>query len=215
MIIGKLSTRIGGNFHRNIHPEKFVQFIYNPDYLRNYKKWRNTISDGYAICEKIDIKPSRSDIVIDGGNVVKGKNKVIMTSKIFKENSQYEEKELIRLLIEKLEVEDVIIIPQEPKDIFGHADGMVRFLDDNTVLINDYRNEKNQEFCINFRMSLHNAKLDYISIPYNPYNNETDRDATGVYINYLRMKFCIFIPLFGLKEDDVTIKQFEELFGGI
>ena len=33
---------------------------------------------------------------------------------------------------------DKIIIIEEEQDTYGHSDGMVRFVDDNTVLINEY-----------------------------------------------------------------------------
>jgi agmatine deiminase len=90
---------------------------------------------------------------------------------------------------------------------------MVRFLDNNTVLINDYSKE-NREFQLRFRMALHNAGLDYIEIPYNPYNNKKDDYANGIYINYLQMQQTVIIPTFGLKEDAVVVKQFEQIFKG-
>ena len=48
---------------------------------------------------------------------------------------------MIDSLTELFEVDKIIFIPTDEDDIFGHADGMVRFIDDDTVLINNYSKE--------------------------------------------------------------------------
>ena len=196
-----------------IDKDSFVQFIYNPDYLRDTIKWSKTISDVDIICKQINLLPKKSNIVLDGGNVTRTTDKVIMCDKIFTENQNIKEKNLIRELQELFQVDKLIFIPTHPIDFTGHADGMVRFYDSNTVLINDYSRET-MEFQLKFRLALHNAGLNYIEIPYNPYDNKKDEHANGEYINFLQMQQAIIIPTFGIKEDDVVIKQFEQLFTG-
>ena len=196
-----------------IDKDSFVQFIYNPDYLRDTIKWSKTISDVDIICKQINLLPKKSNIVVDGGNVTRTTDKVIMCDKIFTENPNIKEKNLIRELQELFQVDKLIFIPTHPIDFTGHADGMVRFYDSNTVLINDYSREA-MEFQLKFRLALHNAGLNYIEIPYNPYDNKKDEHANGEYINFLQMQQAIIIPTFGIKEDDVVIKQFEQLFTG-
>jgi len=196
-----------------IDKDSFVQFIYNPDYLRDTIKWSKTISDVDIICKQINLLPKKSNIVVDGGNVTRTTDKVIMCDKIFTENQNIKEKNLIRELQELFQVDKLIFIPTHPIDFTGHADGMVRFYDSNTVLINDYSRET-MEFQLKFRLALHNAGLNYIEIPYNPYDNKKDEHANGEYINFLQMQQAIIIPTFGIKEDDVVIKQFEQLFTG-
>jgi len=196
-----------------IDKDSFVQFIYNPDYLRDTIKWSKTISDVDIICKQINLLPKKSNIVVDGGNVTRTTDKVIMCDKIFTENPNIKEKNLIRELQELFQVDKLIFIPTHPIDFTGHADGMVRFYDSNTVLINDYSRET-MEFQLKFRLALHDAGLIYIEIPYNPYDNKKDEHANGEYINFLQMQQAIIIPTFGIKEDDVVIKQFEQLFTG-
>ena len=196
-----------------IDKDSFVQFIYNPDYLRDTIKWSKTISDVDIICKQMNLLPKKSNIVVDGGNVTRTTDKVIMCDKIFTENRNIKEKNLIRELQELFQVDKLIFIPTHPIDFTGHADGMVRFYDSNTVLINDYSRET-MEFQLKFRLALHNAGLNYIEIPYNPYDNKKNGHANGEYINFLQMQQAIIIPTFGIKEDDVVIKQFEQLFSG-
>ncbi len=61
---------------------RFVQFVYNPSYLQT-KKLLKTISDVDTICNKIGISTSKTKIILDGGNVTRWTNKVIMTDRVF------------------------------------------------------------------------------------------------------------------------------------
>ena len=61
-------------------------------------------------------------------------------------------------------------------------------------------------------MALHNAGLDYIELPYNPYDNETADDANGEYINFLWMQQGIVLPVFGKEEDEKAVRMMEQLF---
>lgn len=194
-----------------IERNRFVQFTYQPDYLIKYKKWIITISDVDPICNAIEIKPVKSRIKLDGGNVIRSKTKAILTDKIFSENPSIAEKDLLNELKSTLEVNELILIPTPPHDITGHADGVVRFLDEKTVLINDYSKE-DKIYAGRLHSILQNAKLDYDEIPYNPYENKTYISARGIYINYIQMNDFIFIPTFGLPEDDKALKLFEKLF---
>ena len=196
-----------------IDKENFVQFVYNPDYLRDTIKWSKTISDVDTICKAINISTYKSNIILDGGNVTRTTGKVIMCDKIFKENPTIKEKDLVDELEAVFQVEQIVFIPTDQNDFTGHADGMVRFYDNDTVLINDYSKE-DEDFKLRLRLALHNASLDFIEIPYNPYMNQKDDYANGAYINFLRMHQAVIIPTFGIEEDEAVVRQFEQLFPG-
>ena len=189
---------------------KFVRFVYNPSYLQT-KTLLKTISDVDTICNTIGIDTSKTNIILDGGNVTRTKNKVIMTDRVFVDNPSYERKELIKELYELLQVDKLYFVPEQPGDFTGHSDGMVRFIDENTIIINDYRREK-QWFYRAFETAIHNTGLEYIKIPYNVYDNKSNDQANGDYINYLQMENTVVIPTFGIKDDDVALKQFETIF---
>lgn len=197
-----------------INKNNFTQFVYNPKYLKS-KVGQKSISDVDSICKEIDILPDKSKILVDGGNVVKTTDKIIMCDRVFDENQNLSERELIKKLEKIFQVSKIVFIPTYPKDFTGHADGIVRFLDDTTVLINQYSQDakmENIEFQRSLRLSLHNAGLDYIEIPYNPYNNKRYDQANGAYINFLQMDDIIILPTFGFKEDNKAIRKFDELF---
>jgi len=194
-----------------IEQNKFVRFVYNPFYLQS-KKYLKTISEVDKICEEIGIETIKSNIVLDGGNVTRTSDKVIMTDRIFKDNSNIEHKQLIKQLKELFQVDILFLVPEQPEDFTGHSDGMVRFINEQIVIINDYKGEK-EEFSRAFEIAIHNTGLDYIKIPYNPYAYRSDQ-ANGDYINYLQMENTVIIPTFGITEDDEIVKQFEQIFAG-
>jgi agmatine deiminase len=196
-----------------LNTNRFVRFLYRPPYLTKYKKYNDKITDTDAICLKIGINTINTNIILDGGNIVRSAKKVIMTDRVFVDNPNIERRQLIKELYELLEAENIYFVPVQPGDFTGHADGMLRFIDDDRIVINDYKKEK-EWFYRAFEIAVHNTGLEAIKIPYNVYENKNDSQANGDYINYLQMENVLFLPVFGLKEDDIALKQFEQLFPG-
>ena len=60
-----------------------------------------------------------------------------MTDKIFKENPRYSREALVDEL-ENLFFAELVIIPWDRYEMYGHADGMVRWIDGDRVLMNNY-----------------------------------------------------------------------------
>jgi agmatine deiminase len=86
-----------------IAEERYIQFMYEPDHLMKYKKYRATISDAAGICGAVGVVAVKSDLVLDGGNLVRCGSKAILTSKIFRENPRCTETELLQPLRESIE----------------------------------------------------------------------------------------------------------------
>jgi agmatine deiminase len=59
------------------------------------KKGNKTISDGFEIAQALGINCHKSNIILDGGNVIKLKNKVILCDKVLKENKSHSRDELL------------------------------------------------------------------------------------------------------------------------
>lgn len=196
-----------------VSENKFIRFSYKSDYLTSTKKWAKTISDVDGICQNLGIKTIKSDIILDGGNIIKWENKILMTTKIFFENRGFSELQLIEELKNILEINEIIFVPIEKDDWLGHADGKVRFLDSETVLINEFdRNDPNN--FIDFLSALNNAKLNWKTIPNpSPFNLDTV-DASGLYLNYLELENHQFLPIFEQRTDQQEIDIVEELFPG-
>lgn len=195
-----------------VSENKFIRFTYRPDYLISTKKWSKTISDVDAICDKIGIQTVKSDIILDGGNLSRCDDKVLMTAKVFIENKQIPEPELIQRLKDLLEINEIYFVSVEKGDWLGHIDAMARFIGTDTLLINDYSKEDQSNY-IGFLSALHNAGLKWITFPFNPYHNNDDNDASGVYLNYLELDKFIILPVFGIDTDKQAIHKAKEILG--
>src|SRR4051794_10173439 len=71
------------------------------------------------------------------------------------------------MLETELGVERLIVIPREEDDEIGHADGMVRFVDERTLLLNDYTSV-DASFGQRLRHALKRQGFGTIPFPYSP-----------------------------------------------
>lgn len=178
---------------------RLIQFKYSPSYL-NDPKYADSRTDVATVCRENGFKPQVSDINIDGGNVVMYDNKAIITDRVFSENPEINKEDLKKRLSELLECE-IIIIPayKETYDFTGHADGMMRFVDNETVLVNNL-NEEFKYVKDLITKSLKAANLQYINFPFLDYKDKKyPENAIGIYINYLEVGDLIIMPTFNVE----------------
>ena len=183
---------------------KYILFDYHPIYLKKYPKY---ITDGSLIAKQLGIEIIKTDIKLDGGNFVCYNGKAIITSRIFKENPNYSKQELTDKIKNLLKLDKIIIIEEE-NDTYGHSEGMVRFVDDNTVLINEY-SEKDFKYKKVLTDVLEREGLKYIEIP----STDNMTNAIGLYINYLQFDDVIIAPKFNIKNDNKILISLYKIFG--
>lgn len=191
-----------------------IQFKYEPSYL-NDPQYSESRSDVKYVDEVNGIKPIFSEINLDGGNVVMYGNKAIITDRIYSENPNISREDLRKQLAEILECQ-IIIIPALAKsyDFTGHADGMIRFVDENTVIGNELSNDS-PTFQNNMKRAMRLANLNYIEFPYFNYEVKDNYDhAIGVYLNYLEVGDLIILPVFGVpgNRDAEALAKLKEVF---
>jgi agmatine deiminase len=174
------------------------------------------------------LNPIRSDIVLDGGNVVQNIEVAFITEQVFKNNTlpRMDTMQFLKDIFDK----KIIYLPVEPGDELGHADGIIRFVNDRTVLINDYRLWVSQtwyEYAIKLERVLKNSGFDFVRLPWalskGPVMTEAEfrlkypyaddfNPGVGYYINYLQVKHLIFAPVFGFKEDKEALDTLARCF---
>ena len=184
-----------------ISKNKFVRFKYSPDYLEDYPEYK---PDTSAILSALGKQVIDSDIIIDGGNVISCGDKVIMTDKIFRENPHYDQDVLIGTLCQLLEAE-IVLIPEDYYDEYGHADGMVRYLGDGRVLLNNYC-----DFDKALRKRLLAALSPHFDITELHYGTYTE--MSWAYINFLHVGKYIFIPMISDKLGETAFRQIADAF---
>ena len=191
---------------------KFIQFKYDPSYLKGNKEWEESRSDVKEVCRLNNIDALFSDINIDGGNILICNGRAILSDRIFSENLNWDKEKLVSELSKLLECE-IIIIPAQKGDMTGHADGMVRFVNRNTILGNRLADEY-KYWREGMLKVIEKYGLEYIDVPF-----LTDikvpkhpLSAMGIYVNYLELNNLIVLPVFGRDEDKQAIDIIQKAF---
>lgn len=194
-----------------IEKGKFVQFRYEPSYLKDELELQ---SDPKEVCKANNIDPIFSKINLDGGNVVNWSDRAIISDRVFDENPEYSNKNKLIAEIEKLLEVEIIVIPQIKSDMTGHADGMVRFVDRNTVLGND-REQEFKYWKNGINKILKEKGIDYIDIPFFEHKEKKyPHHAIGCYVNYLEVQDLIVLPIFETEKnkDQEVYDRFRQIF---
>jgi agmatine deiminase len=194
-----------------INKGKFVQFRYEPSYLKDYPELQ---SDSKEVCKAKDINPKFSKINLDGGNVVNWSDRAIISDRVFDENPEYSNKNKLIAEIEELLEVEIIVIPQIKSDMTGHADGMVRFVERNKVLGND-RKQEFKYWKNGINKVLKEKGIEYIDIPFLDHKEKKyPVHAIGCYVNYLEVLDLIVLPIFETvkNKDQEVYDKFKEIF---
>lgn len=189
-----------------IKDKKFIEYRYDPDYLQgNWKGSRDLKSYPDIVCASIKLPTEKSDLIMDGGNFVKSSDCIILTDKIVKENRLfYSKTDLIKKLHDTFQVDKVVLIPQDKLDEYGHSDGMIRFIDKNSVLINYYYKD---DSVMAYRLKEAGLNTEYID-----YKVKKKDKRNWAYLNFLQTKDLILLPKFGIDEDEQAFEQIKSLY---
>jgi agmatine/peptidylarginine deiminase len=173
-----------------ISKDKFVEYRYDPDYLQgDASGYRSLKTYPDMVCDAIGLSTVKTDLIIDGGNVVKSRNCIVMTDKVVLENRlKYSKQKLIARLHDVFEVDKVVIIPADPDNEFGHTDGMLRFINDDAVLVSSfYRGDTEMLRQLN-RAGL---KAEFLDLGHKKLHK-----LEWAYVNFLQMRDVLLLPVF-------------------
>lgn len=190
---------------------KIIQFKYEPSYLKG-EEWDSIRSNVHEVCKMNGLNPQFSDINLDGGNVLICEGRAIISDRVFSENPNKAKDSLVKELSELLECE-IIIIPSENDDMTGHADGMVRFVNRNTILGNN-RAKEYQYWQKGIQKVIDQYNFTYIDVPF---FEDKDRkhpyySAIGIYVNYLEVNDLIVMPKYNRDEDKQAFEILQKTF---
>ena len=186
---------------------KYISFRYEPGYLKGYETQRTDYRKDLA--PHFDLHVTYSNINLDGGNVVfsPSKGKAVITDRVFSENPGYAKSALLTELENLLEAE-IVIIPSLKSDMTGHADGVVRFIDEDTAIGNASPFKTGYEYRV--KTALKERGISVIDFPY---FDSGYKSAVGSHLNFLETEKHIFLPVFGDVRDETAVKRAREVFG--
>ncbi|MGG0726695.1 agmatine deiminase family protein [Bacillus paramycoides] len=191
-----------------------VKFKYQPNYLpKNQGQYLNQQFNKWL--GENDFKYVTSPLILDGGNLIwNKKDTVILTERIFDDNYDWTEEEIIEQLEWDLDVSRVIIIPAEPGDVLAHADGMVKFIDNHIMFISDFLGDHEFRHSVQEIIQEQMPEAEFIVVP-SSYTEKEQYDqeiasAKGLYINMLETNDTIYVPKFGLARDKEVFQYIQK-----
>lgn len=186
--------------------KRFVSYKYYPNYLVEDHK-EQYITEVQNV-ENVDFLHQAEvvalDLVLDGGNVVKCGNKIVMTEKVFVENKEMPRNEVQRLLEEAFQCE-IVFLPWDKREEYGHSDGIIHYLGDNRVLMTNYG-----DFDKSFAQDFLRILEKHFDVETLKYNVEKTAKYSWAYINYLQVGNLALVPQLGIPEDEQALQQITE-----
>lgn len=186
---------------------KLLEYRYDPDYLQGIgADARGSKSYPDFICHKMGLPTTKIDIILDGGNVIMQGKILIMTEKVFYENrNRFNSEELEKELKKQFQVNKIVFIDWDPDDEYGHADSMVRFIDENTVLVNYYYKgySRVSQPLKRAGFNLHFLKFTKI---------KAENDCFWPYLNFVQTDKLMLYTAIDEHHDKEAKEQFERYF---
>lgn len=183
--------------------KRFVFYKYNPDYLQE-PHLKRMITDVTQIGEVECLRQSEVvnlDLVVDGGNVVKCGDKIVMTEKVFFENRDKSRDEVQRLL-EKAFLCEIVFLPWDKVETYGHSDGIIHYAGGNRVLMTNYA-----DFDADMAHKFTRILDKHFEVIHLEYNVKRKHIRSWAYINYLQIGNLILVPQLGIPEDEQALQQ--------
>ncbi len=212
-----------------IEKNRLISYNYTPDYLQNKRHLRLQTNPVEALQNEANdllqvlptstkkemafdglrpvpvmkpvIKTIKTNLVIDGGNVVKCGDVIVMTDKVFVENKDKSRLEVERILRDAF-LCDILFLPWDRQEYLGHSDGIVHYAGNGKVLLTNY-DDFSPSFYRRFRKILE-ARFEVIPLRY---KTKRKHARSWAYINYLQVGNWVLVPQLGLEEDQQALKQ--------
>ena len=191
-----------------IDERHYVLYKYTPDYLQDkvglrlqtnteevFQTVTNRLQSIWHNCVMIDL-------VLDGGNVVRCGDKIVMTDKVFCENKDKSTGEVKRLLEEAFCCEVVFIPWDSQEEPYGHIDGIIHYLGDNRVLMTNY-----DDFDKTLAHDYLRILEKHFDVAILKYNVKRKHERSWSYINYLQVGNLVLVPQLGIPEDEQALEQ--------
>ena len=207
-----------------IEKDRFVFYRYTPDYLQDktgltlqtnpelvFQEESNELPRLLPMSVEEEMHPIsishpvlhrfKLELVMDGGNVVKCGDKVVMTDKVFVENNDKTPQEVQRQ-IEKAFQCEVVFLPWDRNEKYGHCDGIIHCLGDNRVLMTNY-----SDFDKGIADEYLRILEKYFDVTILKYNVKRKHMRSWSYINFLQIGTLVLVPQLGIPEDDQALGQ--------
>lgn len=164
-----------------------------------------------ALMEAASVPFKETNLLNDGGNFVDDYAGSVVVSKKFLVDNKLSEEKARKKLKAITGAKNIAFIEADEQGGLEHADGVVSFVDSNTLIINSYPEDQEyaEQLKSDLKRSLPNVKIHEIVTPYDDsvIHDKRFGSACGLYTNALVTPDRIYLPQFGIKEDALALEQ--------
>lgn len=196
-----------------VNPESPVQFTYTWASMTSAQS-REVQGSFSQFASNIGIIKTNTDLLIDGGNLVDNyKGRVITTTRFLEDNglSYAEGVAQLKSILNATEV--AIIAPDE--EVLAHADGMVSWIDANTLMINDYSEDQDFRNLVMDELKAAFPDVNIIEVPVQYVTNAPGQwdgfeSACGINLNATTTYNNIYVPVFNMSHEQEVLNLMRE-----
>ena len=105
-------------------------------------------------------------------------------------------------LLEELFRSEIIFLPWDKNEKYGHSDGIIHYLGDNRVLMTNYA-DFDEDYAKEYLQILE-RHFEVITLKYNV---KRKHQRSWSYINFLQVGNFILVPQLGIPEDEQALEQ--------
>ncbi len=168
----------------------------------------------HSFANRYQLERKPSNLLLDGGNIVDNYAGRVITTTRFMEDNELTYKDAKEALMELLDATEVAILEPD-EEVLAHSDGMVSWIDEDILLVNDYpdypafRKMAMDELLYAF------PDVEIIEVPVEFQTNhpgewEGFESACGVNLNAVLTFENFYVPVFGMAHDDDALDIIEQ-----
>ena len=186
----------------------FLEYQYTPDYLLSSKRYsKYLVTSEHFVEDTLGKTTKQSGLVIDGGNVVKLADKyVAMTEKVMVENPQYSQAD-IESIIQDCFHREVLWLPWDKAEMYGHSDGIVNYLNDTVVMTNYSDYDKNIARQVHERLIKTGFEVKELKYSF----KKGFHLRSWCYVNFVETQNIVLVPRLGVAEDYEAVEQLSKI----
>ena len=164
-----------------------------------------------ALMQETGVRFAESDWLNDGGNLVDDYAGNVVVSRKFLADNSVSEARARKYLTQLPGISNVAFIDADEQGGLEHADGVVAFIDPNVLVINSYSEDPAyaRKLKEDLMAGLPGVTIHEITTPYDGSTIYDERfgSACGLYTNMLVTPDRIYLPQFGIAEDQIALES--------
>ena len=196
-----------------VNPKQPVQFSYT--WASMSQKQSQDVQKSFSrFADRYKIQRAKTDLMIDGGNLVDNYAGRVITTTRFMEDNELSYDEAKQELKTTLGAREVAILEPD-EEVLAHSDGMVSWVDKNTLLVNDYSKTPSFRTTVmdELKASFPSAKIVEVPVEYktNPKGQwDGFESACGVNLNSTVTYNNIYVPTFNMPHDQKALRMIKQ-----